>query len=154
MEAFANRHDTLDINLATELFSEGFQFFLPSCLTQDALENVFPQVRRKAEMKPTAFQAKRALKLICVSQFIQDIENSNYASESDCHLLRMISLKKPPSVDKQSSTNNQLLWIHNWIMMHLHTAHLHLLDIQMSLWFWLHKRFAIGELITFSKSSC
>ena len=75
------------MKLTEELFLDGFSFFLPGRLTQDALENVFSQVRRKSATKPTALQAKEALRLICVSQFISDIRSSNYASDSDYHLL-------------------------------------------------------------------
>ncbi|XP_035232071.1 uncharacterized protein LOC118203881 [Stegodyphus dumicola] len=71
------------VKLSKELFSEGFTFFLPGRLTQDALENAFSQIRRKSGAKPTALQAKRALKLVCLSQFISDINNPNYCSESD-----------------------------------------------------------------------
>ncbi|XP_035221318.1 uncharacterized protein LOC118205365 [Stegodyphus dumicola] len=71
------------VKLSKELFSEGFTFFLPGRLTQDALENAFSQIRRKLGAKPTALQAKRALKLVCLSQFISDINNPNYCSESD-----------------------------------------------------------------------
>ena len=74
------------IELADEAFQNGFKFFLPGRLTQDALENVFSQVRRKAGMKPTALKARMGLKLICISQFITDLKGTNYAPENDFHL--------------------------------------------------------------------
>lgn len=75
------------IHIATDLFSEGFSFFLPGRLSQVVLENVFSQIRKKSASNPTALQATRALKLICVSQFISDLKNTNYFTDSDCHLL-------------------------------------------------------------------
>lgn len=82
------------INITKELFLEGFSFFLPGRLTQDALENVFGQIRRKSGSKPSALQARVALKLICISQFISDIKYSSYASVSDHHLLDTAALNK------------------------------------------------------------
>jgi hypothetical protein len=75
------------IHLTNNLFSEGFHFFLPGRLTQDALENTLSQIRRRSGSKPTALQAKRALRLISISQYISDIENTNYSSDTDFHLL-------------------------------------------------------------------
>ena len=72
-------------SISQYLFSKGYQF-LPGRLTQDALENVFSQIRRKAGLKSTAVQVKSAIKMIYVSQFISDIKNSSYASESNYHL--------------------------------------------------------------------
>ncbi|KFM75610.1 Transposable element P transposase, partial [Stegodyphus mimosarum] len=75
------------IQLAEACFLNDFQFVLTSRLTQDALENVFSQIRRKAGLRPSALQAVKALKLICLSQFISDIKNSSYATDSDIYLL-------------------------------------------------------------------
>lgn len=75
---------------------------------------VFSQIRRKAGLKPTALQAKRALKLICVSEFVSDLKNTNYFTDSDSHLLSFskenIPLMKPKvaaeSVTPLSGTPN------------------------------------------------
>jgi hypothetical protein len=96
-------------NLAEEMFAEGCRFFLPGRLSQDALENIFSQIRRKSASKPTALQAKRALKLICVSQFISDLKNTNYYADSDNHLLEFAKTNVPlltvPHVSKMPISN-------------------------------------------------
>ena len=77
------------VNLTNEALLSGFKYFLPRRLSQDALEKVFSQIRRRAGSKPTALKAKRALKLVCVSQFISDLKDIHYFSDSDKHLFSM-----------------------------------------------------------------
>lgn len=59
----------------------GFDYFLPGRLTQDCLENLFSQLRRR-QMRPTALQVKDNLKLLTVSQYMMDIKNSSYEWDS------------------------------------------------------------------------
>lgn len=40
------------IQLAEEAFESGFKFFMPGQLSQNLMENVFSQMRRKAGAKP------------------------------------------------------------------------------------------------------
>lgn len=82
------------MNLAKELLSLGYEFLMPGRLSQDALENVFSQIRKKAGMKPSALQVRRVIKMICVSQFVSDVQNTNYASDSDLYLLDYSRLNK------------------------------------------------------------
>lgn len=82
------------MNLAKELLSMGYEFLMPGRLSQDALENVFSQIRKKAGMKPSALQVRRVIKMICVSQFVSDVQNTNYVSDSDIYLLDYSSLNK------------------------------------------------------------
>ena len=103
------------INLVNDTLSSGFKYFLPGRLSQDALENVFSQVRKKAGSKPTALKARQALKLVCVSQFIADIKDVNYFSDGDKHLFSMPKLQDLPKevtnvvpVSIQSSQNKPL----------------------------------------------
>lgn len=55
-------------------------FFFPSRLTQDCLENLFSVVRLKQTV-PNALQFKNNLKLIGISQYMKVISNSNYDTD-------------------------------------------------------------------------
>ena len=44
------------MDLAYEAFERGFKYFMPGRLSQDVLENVFSQVRRRTGAKPNAFK--------------------------------------------------------------------------------------------------
>lgn len=75
------------IGICETLFNNGFDFMISHRLTQDAIENIFSQIRRKAGATPTAFQCLQALKLISTSQFISDVNRSNYCNDNDIFLL-------------------------------------------------------------------
>ncbi|KAG8181025.1 hypothetical protein JTE90_024772 [Oedothorax gibbosus] len=77
---------TVIIQLSENCLNRGYDF-LTGRTTQDALENVFSQIRRKAGSKPTALQSSKALKMICVLQYLSDIKISNYSNDTDRHLL-------------------------------------------------------------------
>lgn len=79
------------ISICEILFAENYAFVLGSRLTQDAAENIFSQIRRKAGQTPTAFQCLQALKSITVSQYISDVKNSNYFDAGDFFLLDFFS---------------------------------------------------------------
>lgn len=59
----------------------GFDYFLPGRLTQDCLENIFSQLRRR-QLRPTALQIKDNLKLLTVSQYMTNVKNSSYDWDS------------------------------------------------------------------------
>ncbi|KAG8186241.1 hypothetical protein JTE90_004222, partial [Oedothorax gibbosus] len=84
---------TVIIQLSENCLDRGYDFFLTGRTTQDALENVFSQIRRKAGSKPTALQSSKALKMICVSQYLSDIKTSNYSNDTDRHLLTFSKMK-------------------------------------------------------------
>ncbi|KAL5246115.1 hypothetical protein ACI65C_013523 [Semiaphis heraclei] len=75
------------IGICETLFNNGFDFVLCHRLTQDAIENIFSQIRRKAGATPTAFQCLQALKLISTSQFLSDVDRSNYCNDNDIFLI-------------------------------------------------------------------
>ncbi|KAL1505180.1 hypothetical protein ABEB36_004802 [Hypothenemus hampei] len=75
------------ISIAEKCFEEGYKFLLGSRLTQDALENIFSQIRKRAGSKPSALNCLRAIKLISLSQFMSDLNNTNYCADSDLHLV-------------------------------------------------------------------
>ena len=62
------------------LRDRGFNYFLPSHLSQDCIENLFSVIRLK-NIIPNAFQFKNNLKLISISQFMKSISNSNYETD-------------------------------------------------------------------------
>ena len=81
------------INLVNNTLSSGLKDFLSGRLSQDALENIFSQVQKRASSKPTALKARQTLKLVCVLQFISDIIDVHYFSDNDKHLFAMPKLQ-------------------------------------------------------------
>lgn len=71
------------VDTAKRCINKEYKFLLGSRLSQDGLENVFSQIRKKYGKKPSALQCLRAVKLICVSQFMSDIKNTSYSTDSD-----------------------------------------------------------------------
>lgn len=59
----------------------GYDFILGGRFTQDCLENIFTQLRRH-QSRPTAIQVKDNLKLLTVSQYMTDVNNSSYIWDS------------------------------------------------------------------------
>jgi len=72
----------------------GYDFVLTHRLNQDALENVFSQVRRRGGTTPSALACLRALKIITISQFVSDVKKSSYCSDTDVFLIDYFSKKK------------------------------------------------------------
>lgn len=75
------------IEISELLFFNGFDFIHCHRFTQDAIENIFSQIRRKAGQTPNPIQCLRALKMILMSQYISDVKRSNYFNDSDDFLL-------------------------------------------------------------------
>lgn len=94
------------IGICETLFHNSFDFVLSHRLTQDAIENIFSQIRRKAGATPTAFQCLQALKLISTSQFISDVNRSNYCNDNDIFL---IDFFKNPGQNNDSQIANNVL---------------------------------------------
>jgi len=92
------------IGICETLFNNSFDFIISHRLTQDAVENIFSQIRRKAGATPTAFQCLQALKLISTSQFISDVNRSNYCNENDIYLINFFK-KSGQSNDSQIESN-------------------------------------------------
>lgn len=82
-----------------------YDFVLGHRFTQDALENIFSNIRLKAGKTPTSNQCLQALKGISVSQYLSDIDHSNYANDSDYFLLDFFQNTKQnvDSVQNQTS---------------------------------------------------
>ncbi|KAF0711126.1 Uncharacterized protein FWK35_00035153, partial [Aphis craccivora] len=70
------------IDICETLFLKfNYDFVLGHRFTQDALENIFSNIRLKADRSPTFNQCLQALKGISVSQYLFDINHSNYAND-------------------------------------------------------------------------
>ncbi|XP_077968746.1 uncharacterized protein LOC120344106 [Styela clava] len=65
-------------------------FLMAGRLTQDALENLFSQVRGKGVQHPKPTQFRVAVKLISVSQFMSTPTSTNYENDDTPHLLEFI----------------------------------------------------------------
>lgn len=76
------------------LMKKDYDFVLGHRFTQDATENVFSQIRRKAGSLPSAKESLSAVKLISVSQYISDIKKSSYTNGTDEFLLDFCKTKK------------------------------------------------------------
>lgn len=65
------------------LLNAKYDFVLTHRFTQDALENIFSQVRRRIGNLPNATNCLKVMRIICVSQFVSDIKRTNYCNDSD-----------------------------------------------------------------------
>ena len=70
-----------------------FYFILFSRFSQDALENVYSQLRRRAGQMPSILDCIRAFRLITLSQFVSNLKNTNYANDSDVFLVDFLAKK-------------------------------------------------------------
>ena len=90
-------------DLSQLLLHNGYEFILTHRFTQDAIENVFSQVRRAGKL-PSSADCLNVMKLISVSQFVSDVKRTNYCSESDvtlaehCKELYAVVAKKEPKI--------------------------------------------------------
>lgn len=90
-------------DLSHVLFKHGYEFILTHRYTQDGVENVFSQVRKRAGKLPSSADCLNVIKLISVSQFISDVKRTNYCADSDitlvehCKNLSSSVLKSGPS---------------------------------------------------------
>ncbi|XP_077968827.1 uncharacterized protein LOC120327068 [Styela clava] len=79
-------------------------FLLPGKLTQDAVENLFSQVRSKGNSHPKACQFRNAIKLISVGQFLHVPSSGNYDTDDSENLITFI---KEHSNASYSLTNDE-----------------------------------------------
>jgi len=90
------------IDVTDYLIMCGYDFVLTHRFNQDALENVFSQVRRRGGKTPSVLACLRALKIITISQFVSDVKKSSYCSDTDIFLIDYFS-KKKTHVEKVNS---------------------------------------------------
>jgi hypothetical protein len=72
----------LDI-FASLVASGSYSYLLTSRLTQDALENLFSQIRGRGNSHPNPVHFRQCLRLISISQFLSVPKHSSYSS-SEC----------------------------------------------------------------------
>lgn len=94
------------IDICETLFMKfNHDFVLGHRFTQDALENIFSNIRLKACRTPTSNQCLQALKGISVSQYLSDINHSNYSNDSDYFLLDFFQNKNKHIDSAQNQTS-------------------------------------------------
>jgi len=72
----------------------GFDFVLGHRLTQDAVKNIFSQIRRKEGSMPSGLKTLRAIRSISIAQYISEIKHSSYVNDSDQFLLEFCEEKR------------------------------------------------------------
>ncbi len=90
------------IDICEQLFQFQYTFVLGHRFTQDGTENIFSCIRRKAGMTPNVLQCLTALKGISVSQFLSDVQRSNYCTDSDTFLVDFFRRDRPTSVRSEN----------------------------------------------------
>lgn len=103
----------LDVQ-AEYLEKHNFKYLLLGRFTQDALENLFSQIRGRNSV-PDAREFKQAFRLICLSQFQANINRSNYSviNSQDlihyCDEMKQLD-NKNTSIEERSLESNEDLW--------------------------------------------
>lgn len=85
------------LRLQNHFLAQNYEFILLGRFTQDCVENIFSQLRLKQKC-PRAIQAKCALKLLTLGQFMDEVQNSSYGNDSKDWLLNFSSMLKPRGV--------------------------------------------------------
>ncbi|XP_011883962.1 PREDICTED: uncharacterized protein LOC105571100 [Vollenhovia emeryi] len=103
----------LDVQ-AEYLEKHNFQFLLLGRCTQDALENLFSQIRSRKSV-PDARKFKQTFRLICLSQFQANINRGNYSVSNSQDLINYCDKikhfdSKNTSIEERSLQNNEDLW--------------------------------------------
>lgn len=62
-----------------------YRYLMTSRLTQDALENLFSQIRGRGDSHPTPMKFRHNLRLITISQFAKTPENTSYDSADNAY---------------------------------------------------------------------
>jgi len=91
-------------DLCDFLFLNGFHYVMLSRFGQDALENVFSQLRRRCGKTPTALQCRRGMKLISISQFLTKVNRSSYLSDADVFLVDFFTAKGKENTDESANS--------------------------------------------------
>lgn len=95
---------TAVLSLQEYLLDSGFQFILTSRFSQDKLENLFSQIRRR-RATPTAYEFKNALKIVTIAQFLHRPRGCNYQEDDGSYIADFLSAN--PSA-KQTTENREL----------------------------------------------
>lgn len=79
------------LDLHEQLVIKGeLKFLLTGRLTQDALENIFSQIRSKGVLNPKPVQFRLSLRLVCLAQFMAIPSSGSYEADDTPHLVSFI----------------------------------------------------------------
>lgn len=80
-------------DVAESLFLREFDFILGHRFSQDATENIFSQIKKRAGKTPNMLQCLEAIRTLSMAQFISPVTNTNYMSDADVFLLDSCATK-------------------------------------------------------------
>lgn len=92
-----NNFDKMNVGFACDVFNNQkmFRFIIPSRFNQDCLESLFSSLRRHGNNDPNALQAMRSLRIMTMSQFIDNRkETFNYTKDDDEHYVNLFTDKR------------------------------------------------------------
>jgi hypothetical protein len=90
----------------TLVVSGDSKFLLTSRLNQDALENVFSQVRGKGDTHPSVVNFRYNLRAVCLSQFMSVPKTASYHADNTPHLLDLVAKNKPSAMVATATIND------------------------------------------------
>jgi hypothetical protein len=88
------------LDMHTDFVQTGYyKFLLSSRLTQDALENLFSQIRGRGDSHPTPVKLRHSLRLISISQFTKTPKNSSYSTTDKTRFVAPLIRSKHDAYD-------------------------------------------------------
>lgn len=94
------------LRLQDYFLDRNYEYICMGRFTQDCVENIFSLIRTKHKC-PRAIQAKDALRLLTLGQFLDEIENSSYENDPKEWLLNFSSLLEPTKEQKISKSEKE-----------------------------------------------
>ena len=83
------------LSLHRQLVVDGeLKFLISARFTQNALENIFSQVRSKGVLHPKPVQFRLSLRLICLAQFMAVPSSGSYDVDDTPHLISFFKSSK------------------------------------------------------------
>ena len=96
------------LSLHRRLVVDGeLKFLLSARFTQDALENIFSQVRAKGVLHPKPVQFRLSLRLICLAQFMAVPSSGSYDVDDTPHLISFLKSNKDDYPESDESFSMQ-----------------------------------------------
>lgn len=90
------------LSLHQHLVVEGeLKFIMSGRFSQDALENIFSQIRSKGNMHPKPVQFRWSLRLVCLAQFMAVPSTSSYEVDDTPHLINFITANKKDMLSRK-----------------------------------------------------
>jgi len=96
-KSFISLHQELVVS------NKDLKFLLFGRVSQDALENVFSQIRSKGVSHPQPSKFRTALKLVCLSNVLYSHPRSNYELDESPSMLDFFKKTQPSKVQEQPS---------------------------------------------------